>query len=423
MMTPGCSFPPFAAPRLRGRRLAFAVCAALATVALGACGGDSTPQPPAGSGGGSGNNAGGSGGSASGAGGGGTSSAGGSGGGNNAQASVRFCNGVSSASGPVTVELRIGGTKVDAQSGACAPACVMVPAGNAQLSFHMNNAEVFKQDLTFEAGQHYGVIASIDNTTQKIGLGGGKLPAGQQCGSYNPFGSGGKTVGKFCHNLSRGMNSQEAMPVELDLAVGSVPFRATTGGCSSPAMQMCPALPSGKVTATLSYLGQMLATQELTLEAGKAYVFGATADGGLPTITATAVASEMACASAGPATGQPMPMPMPPAPGAKATVKFCNRLTASAGAPNVAELVSQDGVRFMARPGQCAPAKGMPCSKVNAGANTFTLALDGTDVASAMGNLPDREVVISLGLNAAGEPAFTLSSVPAGMMCADYEPM
>ncbi|HEY0713257.1 MAG TPA: hypothetical protein VGF45_11330, partial [Polyangia bacterium] len=195
-----------------------------------------------------------------------------------------------------------------------------------------------------------------------------------------------------------------------------------TGGCSSPAQQMCAALPAGMVTATLTHMGQTIATQALTLDATKGYLLNANVDGaGQPTIVAQELASPVSCPAAMPMAGPPPTMPPP---GSKATVKFCNRLPANTGAPGVAEIVTEDGVRFMARPGQCAPARGMACSKVAAGPNSITLSLDGTEVGTASGNFPaDREVIVRLGVTAAGEPQFTLTSVPAGMMCADYEPM
>jgi hypothetical protein len=441
MMTPGCPphFPSRAARLARAcatLRLVVVALGAVTLMGVAGCGGDPESPPSNGSGNAGGNS--GSGGNSAGAGGnrGGTGGAsgtnpdgggaGGGSGGNTEAASVRFCNGVSGSAGPVVVEVQIGNNKAQAMTSACASGCLTVPAGTNRVTFRMNGAEVFAQDVTFEAGQHYGMIASVDSA-QKVGLGGGKLPAGQQCGGYNPFGdtTGGKPLGKFCHSLRvQTMMGGQGMPVDLELAVGNVLFKATSGGCSSPAQQMCIALPTGPVTATLTHDGQTIATSQLTFDPTKAYLLSANVDGGgQPMITAQAVASATACAALGGMSTMPMPMPMPN-PDAKATLKFCNRMTASAGAPGVAEIVTQDGVRFMARPGQCAPAKGTACSKVAAGRNTVTLSIDGTEVGSAGGDFPaDREVVLRLALSATGEPQFTLQSVPTGMVCADYEPM
>jgi hypothetical protein len=287
----------------------------------------------------------------------------------------------------------------------------------------MNGSEVFNQEVGFEAGQQYGVVSSLDSATQKVGLGGGKLPAGQQCATYNPFGGGGDpAVGRFCHNLAM----EPMVPLQLDLVIGSVRLSASTGSCSSPSTQMCPSLPTGNVTAQLLFDGMMVTSKQLNLEPGRAYLFSLGLDSaGQPLINSETLASATACTTAVPMGGGGMMM-MPPPAGAKTTVKFCNRLVASAGKPNVADVVTQDGVKFSARPGQCAPAKGMACSQVNAGTNSLTLSLDGTAVGTATGNFPaDREMYITLAPSTSppGDPTFTIRSVPTGMMCSTFEPM
>jgi hypothetical protein len=356
-----------------------------------------------------------------------TPPAGGSSGGD---AQVKFCNGVQSDKGAVDIEMTIGAgsNPVKVASGSCLPAkgnaCATIKAGPSRITFRMGGKEVFAQDIAIEAGQQYLVVSTVDRGTQKIGLGGGKLAAGAQCAAADPFagsspgGTGGATVGKFCHNLALDDGNGGKLPVTFDLTIGDVRLSATSNDCSSPVGQMCIALPPGSTTASLYRDGQMLTSAPVTIEAGKEYMFGLKLQGTSPVITGNALSANPRCAAAGAANASGLPTlgaapPPAPPPGAASAVKICNRLPAG-----VAEVMIGDNLVLTAKPGECSSVKGMPCSAVAAGTAALVVAIDGDEVLNNMVEfVAGREKILIV-----KSDALTDQTVPAGMMCSTYEP-
>jgi hypothetical protein len=345
-------------------------------------------------------------------------------------AQIKFCNGVQSDKGAVDIEMAIGSsTPVKVASGACLPAkgdgCSTIPAGPARLTFKMGGKEVFAQNVAIEAGQQYLVVSTLERGSQKLGLGGGKLPAGAQCATSDPFAGaspggdpGGATVGKFCHNLALDDGNGGKLPVTFDLTIGDIRLSAASGECSSAVAQMCIALPPGATTASLYRDGQMLTSAPVTIEAGKEYMFGLKLQGTSPVITGTALSANPRCAAAGAANASGLPVlggappPAPPA-GAASAVKVCNRLPAG-----VAEVTIGDNLVLTAKPGECSSVKGMACAAVAAGTAALVVAIDGDEVLNDMVQfVAGREKILIL-----ANDALTDQTVPAGMMCSTYEP-
>ncbi len=112
--------------------------------------------------------------------------------------------------------------------------------------------------------------------------GGGGAPAGGAGGSGGSPGTGGtgggggsappvgQAVIKFCNGLVNGDNS----PFEAELVVGQIRLKALTETCSTAVGQACTGVPAGPVTMSLQRVagGQVLATRQVTLQAGAEYV-------------------------------------------------------------------------------------------------------------------------------------------------------
>jgi hypothetical protein len=348
------------------------------------------------------------------------------------RASLKFCNGVSKPGSPLEMELVIGSMKWKAAAGTCSPGdCSMVDAGVARLVFNLDGKEVFAQDVAIEAGQQYVVISTVDKASQKVGLSGGKLRSGASCASENPFPAGSSpgpvaTAGKFCHGLSVGTQGDPngGQPASMELTVGGVTMVAETGGCSSATGAMCPALPVGMTTAKLVYDGQEIATAAVNIESGREYLFGLTLNAAMrPVIVSQVLDGSVSCASATRGNGPgPGTMPPPGGGGTMAEVKFCNRLPAS-GAGNEATLEINGTVALTAKPGQCAPLKGMACSMVPAGATNFALSINGMDAGETDDVLSAGATILSLVPAGAGQLKLNIGAVPAGMTCSAFEPM
>lgn len=339
-------------------------------------------------------------------------------------ANVKFCNAINGPSGPIKVSLTLGGLKLEAMSGTCAPdsGCQSMTAGNARLSFTMDNKEVFAQEIGVESGQQYLVVATVDRASQKVQLGGGKLPPQAACASANPFPMGSQptepgpgpnqAVGKFCHGLS----VQGSGEVELELMIGTVSMKARTGGCSVPDGAACTSLPVGNHVASLLFEGAEQARTNVTIEGGKQYLIDLdVSPAGMPTINVEALPAGVACTAAGGGSAPP-PQPPPP-PGSTTEVKLCNRLPAGSG---TAEISIGNGVTLMAAPGQCAPMRGTMCPKVPAGPTMLELSIDGNPLGMGTANLPAGAVSLNLRPNA-GSIGVQVQTIPAGMMCAAFE--
>jgi hypothetical protein len=346
-------------------------------------------------------------------------------------AQVKFCNGIGSDKGSVEVDIAVGTLRFKLASGACTPAkgqaCQAVPAGRTRISFSTGGKEVFAQDVALDAGQEYLVVSTVDRVSQKVGLAGGKLSATGQCASADPFAgaSGGFAAAKFCHNLGVDDGAGGKTPVTFDLTIGNVRLPASSADCSSPSGQMCLALPSGPTTATLTHNGEVLTSSPVTIEAGRDYLFGLKLLGTSPVITGKALDAPQTCSASAPADaaslptlGATPPPTTPPPTGGATAIKLCNRLP-GAGGGNIAEMTIGDNIMLTAKPGQCSPAKGMPCIQVPAGAAPLVLLIDGNEVLNDLTTFPaGREFIIRL-----ADDALHVEPVPAGMMCTSFEPL
>jgi hypothetical protein len=351
----------------------------------------------------------------------GSMSSSGSGSGSSGSALVKFCNAVASDKGPVEVEVDIGGTKLKALSGACAPAkgesCSSIRAGRARVTFRMGGKDVLSEEIGLEAGQQYLVFSTVDRASQKLSLGGGKLTGGMQCQSADPFPAGstpgnGEPIGKFCHSVSVGGGGN----AELDLDVGGVRMKAATRGCSSAQGQACLALPTGMQMATLYHNGEMVTTKSVTIDKGSEYLFGVDLDASnTPVITVKSLGAGTCSNSGSSSNPGTTPGTMPPTGSNMTGVKVCNNM--SPGTGDVIE-IQLGAVTIKANRGQCAPVKGQACQQLPSGPTMASVFLDGEPIGDGTVNLPaGRDVVFvadDMGVN--GLP------VPTGMMCSDYEP-
>jgi hypothetical protein len=234
------------------------------------------------------------------------------------------------------------------------------------------------------------------------------------------------TATKFCHEI---VDLDTGEPIEAELVVGSTRFKTRGDGCATPAEQTCVALPTGKVTARVFDRGVEAFRNELSLVAGRDYVFSFRVDEetGEGEIFALPVPAGLTCAAAK-LSDVPLPAPVtytPPPAGSMSELKICNGLTKPSGsAPGVLEVISEKGLRLSASPGACAPAKGVACSKIAAGEDALTFLLDGEEIGSADVRYPANGglVVIPRTINA-DEFLIERIVVPADVMCAAYEPL
>ncbi|HEY0709042.1 MAG TPA: hypothetical protein VGG33_19695 [Polyangia bacterium] len=235
----------------------------------------------------------------------------------------------------------------------------------------------------------------------------------------------GMTAAKFCHEM---VDLDTGEPIEIELVVGTTRFKTLGDGCVMPAAQACAALPVGKVTGRVFDRGVEAFRNELTLEAGKEYLFSFRIDEetGEGEIFALPLRPALPCAAAK-LTDMPPPAPVPFAPppaGTMSDVKLCNGLAKPAAAPGVLQVTSEKGLRLSARPGECVPAKGTACSKVAAGEDTLTLLLDGEEIGSADVRFPANGGLVLVPRTVNAEE-FLLQRVvvPADLTCAAYEPL
>jgi hypothetical protein len=350
----------------------------------------------------------------------------GAGGTSSGMATLKFCNAVSKQSGSVELELVIGSLRLKAPSGSCAPTsgCSTVPSGKAHLVFNMDGKEVFAQDIAIDGGSEYVVISTVDQGSQKVGLGGGKLKSGATCAKENPFPNGSSpgggpvaTAGKFCHSLS----VNDGMPVTLTLIVGDVSMSALSRGCSTDLGRMCLGLKAGATKATLMLGDQEVTSKDITIDDGKEYLFTLGLNGGTPVIQSQALPAGNTCANTGPSGGgaQPPGGTTPP-PAGMAEFKLCNKLPAMANG-NVVELAVGD-VTLTAKPGTCSPMKGAPCSKAPTGATVITIAIDGQELGSANANLPAAAFTFDVSEDpTTGDLSIDPTEVPSGMTCSNFE--
>jgi hypothetical protein len=107
------------------------------------------------------------------------------------QASLRFCNTLQTLSGPVELELAIGGTKLKALTNQCSPAigqsCASVPAGTQDMVLSVGGQVVWQQRTMIEPGAFYTTKAAADGTGKPTLLA-NRLGSAQACNSDNPFG-------------------------------------------------------------------------------------------------------------------------------------------------------------------------------------------------------------------------------------------
>jgi hypothetical protein len=382
---------------------------------LAAC----TPVPPEGQEGGDstpgGNAAGNGGSSGSGTIGGGAGSGGSSGGISGSAggiANVRFCNGLLNDPGSGIVELTIGNTKLSAVPGKCANTCGKVATGLVRAVLRRDGKQLHDEELAFQADEHYGFLALLDAKTRGVSLVGGHLDGGE-CQLYEPFSggtssSGPKTFGKFCHELEAASDE-----VELELFIGDFSLKAWTGGCSTNNMQLCPLIPAGNQTLKLVSGGRVIANRNVMLDPTREYLFFADLDDttstspSMPTLSVEALDGR-SCVAAGIA-------PPPPA-GTPSLMKFCNALPSGR-----AEITTMDGVKFSAAAGQCAPAKGMTCSKVASGDVTMKVTIDGQDIGEAEIDIPPGADFVLRLFEDGLQKQFEFKVVPRTMMCSAYE--
>ena len=346
-------------------------------------------------------------------------------GGGSGEAQLKFCNGIGSDKGAIDVEIAVGTLHVKVPSGTCTPApgqaCLLVPAGQSRISFSTGGKEVFAQDVALEPGQQYLVVSTVDKVSQKVGLGGGKLPAGAQCASADPFAGagtapGGMATAKFCHILGKSDNMGGQLPLQLELAIGDVHMTANSQGCSIPNGQPCQAVPAGATTASLYRDGQLVTSAPVTIEAGREYLFGLNLVEKRPVIAGAALSGAQSCSGVSardtmalPALG---PAP-PPGPGAGTGIKLCNRLPAG-----VAEMMVGDALVLTAKPGECSTMKGTACQQVPSGPTAIVISIDGEQVLDTTETLPEgREEIFRLANN-----ALNTDVLPAGTACKDFEP-
>ncbi|HEY0707249.1 MAG TPA: hypothetical protein VGG33_10640 [Polyangia bacterium] len=393
--------------------------AAGATILLGTLLLGCTPVPE----GGKGSNTGGGdpllgGGGSSGGGGGGSTGTGivgggggGSSGGGQGVANVRFCNGLLNDSGTAPVELSVGSVKMSAAPGKCASACATVPTGLVRAVLRRDGKELHGEELAFNADAHYGFLALLDAKTRAVSLVGGLLPNRVTCQAYSPFtggttSSGPKTFGKFCHELESGTKG-----IELELFIGDLSLKAWTGECSTNNMQLCPLIPGGDQNLRLVSGGRVLASKSVTLDPTREYLFGAEVDdsGAMPSIFVEEL-KEKSCVASGIAPDAPA--------GTPSNMKFCNALPSG-----TAEITTMDGVKFSAAAGQCAPAKGMSCSKVASGEVVLKVSVDGKDVGEAdLEIIPGTDFVLRLfEQGPAKVKSFESRIVPRSTTCSAYE--
>ncbi len=221
----------------------------------------------------------------------------------------------------------------------------------------------------------------------------------------------GQAVVKFCNGLRRG----DGTPLELELAVGSLRFKASTRQCTPAQGMPCTSTPSGPVTAQLFRDGMMVATRELTLDQSGQYLVGAGYDGITKTygIDATKLAVGQACGNfAFPAV---------------ANVKFCNRLAMvdamGMQIPVVLDLVIGT-TKLTAGTGQCNTMDGFACTDARAGQARLSLQRNGMEVAFTMMTLdPDGNYAVLGQFDPTTmRPKLTVTPLAAGQTCASYKP-
>ena len=235
--------------------------------------------------------------------------------GQGSSAKVKFCNAVRADKGPVTMKLTIGDVQLEAASGACdlASMCSSVPAGTAHLVFSLDGREVYAQDIAIEADQQYVVFATVDKVSQKIGLGGGKLPLGLECAKQDPFrgidtsgmapgGPGGDslppasmTALKFCNHLPVAAGGGN----EAELQLGdTLSLKAAAGQCTPMKGAACALIAAGDTMATLLVDGQPEGGGNVTFAGGKAFSLTLSVDAaGNGGIKVSAIPAGMTCSS------------------------------------------------------------------------------------------------------------------------------
>jgi hypothetical protein len=221
----------------------------------------------------------------------------------------------------------------------------------------------------------------------------------------------GQAVVKFCNGLRRG----DGTPLELELAVGSLRFKATTRECTPAQGMPCTTAPAGPVTAQLFRDGMMVATREVTLDPSGQYLVSPGYDGTTKTygIEATKLMAGQVCGNfAFPAV---------------ANVKFCNRLAMvdamGMQIPVVLDLVVGTS-KLTAGTGQCNTMDGFACTDVRAGQVRLSLQRNGKEEAFTMMTLDADGNYAVLGQfdPATKRPTLNVMPLEPGQTCAAYKP-
>ncbi len=198
-----------------------------------------------------------------------------------APAMLKFCNGIESDRGPVTVELEIAGIKFSAASRSCAPqasaGCMSVPSGNARATVSLGGKVLYTQDVALAPGREYLVISKVDRGTSKVGLDGGELRAGVACAGADPFGpistpppggttppTAGKASLKFCNRLPAANGGNVAA-----LTIGNAVFTASPGECFPAKGAPCAEITAGMNSIALEIDGQEAGSADTDVPAGQ----------------------------------------------------------------------------------------------------------------------------------------------------------
>ena len=220
----------------------------------------------------------------------------------------------------------------------------------------------------------------------------------------------GQAVVKFCNALRKGDGTQ----MEMELVVGSMRFKAGSIRCTPTSGAMCPGMPAGPVNIQLLREGQVVATQQMTLESSGQYFFESGYDSAakMYVIKANKLPLGQKCSDV---NYQPV-----------AFMKFCHNLVV--GDMNTQMPVDLDLVvgttKVTATTGQCNTMDGWACTDVRTGMQKVSLQRNGAEVTSTTAMFePDAEyairAVVEPGMN---RPSLSVVKLPREQTCASYKP-